>query len=64
MEGRYRFQALPKAVIQSLLAFSIRYRLPIFFCENPKYSEKVTESLLLKFGREVEKQAKALSQEK
>lgn len=63
-EGRYHSQAIPKAVIQSLLAFSIRYRLPVFFCENREFGEKVTESLLLKFGREVEKAAKSLSCEK
>ena len=60
-EGHYHSQALPKAIIQSLLAFSIRYRLPMFFCESRKYAERVTESLLCKFAREIEKQAKALA---
>jgi len=60
-EGHYHSQALPKAIIQSRLAFSIRYRLPMFFCESRKYAERVTESLLCKFAREIEKQAKALA---
>ncbi len=55
INGRYRSKALPKAMIQSLLAFSIRYRLPIFFCENRKNAEQITESLLEKFVREQEK---------
>jgi hypothetical protein len=52
-----------EAVIQSLLAFSVRYRLPVFFCENRKFGERVTESLLCKFAREIEKQGKALTQQ-
>jgi len=55
INGRFRSEMQPKAAIQSLLAFSIRYRLPIFFCENRKYGQRVTESLLLKYAREVEK---------
>jgi ERCC4-type nuclease len=64
VEKRYRSEALPKSVIQSLLAFSVRYRLPVFFCETRAFAEKVTESLLLKYAREVDKQAKCLSGEK
>lgn len=63
-EHRYHSEALPKSIIQSLLAFSVRYRLPIFFCETRAFAEKVTESLLLKYARELEKQAKCLSGEK
>ena len=53
--GRYRSEMNPKAAIQSLLAFSIRYGLPIFFVENRRYGARVTESLLLKYAREIEK---------
>lgn len=53
--GQYRSQMGPKSAIQSLLAFSIRWRLPIFFCENRKYGQRVTESLLMKYAREIEK---------
>jgi len=58
--GRYRSKMLPKSAIQSLLAFSIRYRLPIFFCENRGYGQKLTESLLCKYAREIEKKAKLI----
>ena len=56
INGRYRSDMTPKSAIQSLLAFSIRYRLPIFFCESREYAQRVTESLLLKYAREIEKQ--------
>jgi ERCC4-type nuclease len=59
VNGRYESKMLPKSAIQSLLAFSVRYKLPIFFCENREYSQRVTESLLCKFAREIEKKFKA-----
>ena len=55
VNGHYRSQMDPKSAIQSLLAFSIRYRLPIWFCESRQYGQRVTESLLLKYAREIEK---------
>ncbi len=61
--GHYRSQMEPKSAIQSLLAFSIRYRLPIFFCENRKYGQRVTASLLLKYAREVEKRYNLIAKE-
>ena len=56
----YRSKMLPQAVIQSLIAFSIRYRLPVWFAGNRQYGQEITESLLLKYGREVEKKWTAL----
>ncbi|MBW1692145.1 MAG: ERCC4 domain-containing protein [Deltaproteobacteria bacterium] len=53
--GNYRSQMGPKSAVQSLLAFSIRYRLPIWFCESRKYAQRITESLLCKYAREIEK---------
>ncbi len=61
VNGHYRSQMGPKSAVQSLLAFSIRYRLPIFFCENREYAQRVTESLLCKYAREVEKKVEAIS---
>lgn len=52
----YRSEMQPKAAIQSLLAFSIRYKLPVWFCESRQYGQRVTGSLLLKYCREIEKQ--------
>ena len=53
--GHYRSQMGPKSAVQSLLAFSVRYRMPIFFCENRKYGTRITESLLCKYAREIKK---------
>ena len=60
--GNYRSKMLPKSAIQSLLAFSIRYRLPIFFAENREYGQRITESLLLKFARDIEKKEKLIEE--
>jgi ERCC4-type nuclease len=61
VNGHYRSQMSSKSAIQSLLAFSVRYRLPVWFCENRKYGQRVTESLLCKYAREIEKKFKLLS---
>jgi len=53
--GRYRSKMNPKSAIQSLLAFSVRYRLPIFFVESKEYGQRLTESLLLRYAKEIEK---------
>lgn len=58
--GRYQSKMLPKAAIQSLLAFSIRYHLPIFFVENRRYGARVTESLLLKYTEELKKRLRKI----
>ena len=55
VNGNYRSEMNPKSAIQSLLAFSIRYRLPIWFCESRQYAQRITESLLCKYIKEVEK---------
>jgi DNA excision repair protein ERCC-4 len=52
-EHEYVSDMAPKSVIQSLLAFSVRYRLPVFFSENRKYSARIIESLLIKYVKEV-----------
>lgn len=53
VEGNYRSKMTPKSAIQSLLTFSVRYKLPIFFCDNRAYGQRVTESLLLKYAKEL-----------
>jgi len=60
VNGHYRSQMNPKSAIQSLLAFSVRHRLPIFFCESRQYGQRVTESLLNKYAREIEKKYKLI----
>ena len=58
--GRYQSKMLPKSAVQSLLAFSVRYRLPIFFAENRNHGQRITESLLCKYAREIQKKAKLI----
>jgi DNA excision repair protein ERCC-4 len=50
----------PKAVCQSLMAFSVRYNLPVFFCPGREYAARVIESLLLKYVAEQERRFKAV----
>lgn len=52
--GRYRSKMNPKSAIQSLVAFSVRYRLPIFFAGDRQSGEMLTESLLCKYLKELE----------
>ena len=56
----YRSEMQPNAVIQSLIAFSIRYRLPVWLAGSREYGQRLTESLLLKYAYEIEKKHKAL----
>lgn len=56
----YRSKMLPRAVLQSLMTFSIRYKMPIWFCGNRQYAERITESLLTKYCKEIEKTWKAI----
>ncbi|MEW6262165.1 MAG: ERCC4 domain-containing protein [Thermodesulfobacteriota bacterium] len=60
-DGHYRSEMNPKAVVQSLLAFSVRYNLPVFFCPGRDYAARVVESLLLKYVAELEKRLKAVA---
>jgi ERCC4-type nuclease len=58
--GKYRSQMNPKSAIQSLLAFSIRYHLPIFFCGNRQHGQRVTQALLEKYAISIERKHKAI----
>jgi len=62
VNGSYRSQMTPKSAIQSLLAFSVRYRLPLFFVDSRNYGARITECLLLKYAREMEKRTEAISE--
>lgn len=63
VNGHYRSEMNPKSAIQSLLAFSVRYRLPVWFCESRQYAQRITESLLLKYAKEIEKKHKLITKE-
>jgi DNA excision repair protein ERCC-4 len=42
----------PKAVVNSLLSWSVKYGIPIFFAGNRKYARGVTYKLLEKFWKQ------------
>jgi DNA excision repair protein ERCC-4 len=48
----YKSDMHPTAVLQSCLAFFVRYQVPFLFCETRRTAEYVTVSLLEKFVRE------------
>ena len=61
VNGHYRSKMGAKSAVQSLIAFSVRYKLPIFFCENREYGQRITESLLCKYSTEIERRFNELS---
>lgn len=50
--GNYRSKMTPKSAIQSLVAFSVRYKMPVWFAGNREYGQRLTESLLEKYLKE------------
>ena len=59
--GNYRSKMNAMSAVQTLMAFSIRYRLPIFFAGDRTRGQHITESLLTKYLRELEKSIKAIN---
>jgi len=56
--GRYRSEMKPEAVLQSIITFQIRYRVPFLWCGNRQGGEYMTFSLLQKYLYEIEKRFK------
>jgi len=50
LAGRYRSQMKANAVVETIAAFSTRYRTPFLFCGNRAGGERMTYSLLAKYG--------------
>lgn len=55
MAGRYRSLMNANSVLQSIAAFSIRYRIPFLFCGDRPGAELMTYSLLSKYLYEIGK---------
>lgn len=55
--GDYRSMMRPKAAIESISAFEVRYGTHFLFCGSAELAAAKCESLLLKFHRETEKRA-------
>lgn len=62
-KGRYRSRMTPQSALQSIVAFSIRYSLPVWFAGDRQQGQYITASLLIKLASEVEKKWKALGSE-
>jgi len=58
--GRYRSNMKPKAALQSIFAFMIRYRVAFLFCGSRRGGEYVCHSLLSKFLYEMERKNDAV----
>jgi ERCC4-type nuclease len=53
-DHKYKSLITPKSVLQSVFALSVRFKLPVFFCDSRRYAARTVESLLQKFIREVQ----------
>lgn len=51
--GRYRSEMKPEAVLQSVLAFQVRYRVPFLMAGTRAAAEYLTHGLLSKYLREI-----------
>jgi len=60
MAGRYRSRMTVNAVVETIAAFSTRYRTPIFFCGTRAGGERMTYSLLAKYAHNLLRGVKAL----
>ncbi len=58
-QGRYRSEMTPQAVLQSLVTFQVRYRVPFMWCGNRAGAQFMTFSLLAKYLREIGERYKA-----
>lgn len=47
--GAYRSEMSPASVVQSIIALSVRYRVPVFFAESREMGARITESILRKY---------------
>lgn len=60
-KGEYRSKMQPKAVIQSLICYSVRFDIPVWFCGSREYAERVCQSILEKYAREYYKKFQLLT---
>ena len=58
---RYRSNATPKSVLNSLAAFEVRYSIPTVWASSPHEAASLIEGWALWFARELLKAAKAIT---
>ena len=60
LRGSYRSRMRSEAAIESVASFSTRYRTPFLFCGNRQGGERMTYSLLAKYGHNLLRAARLL----
>jgi DNA excision repair protein ERCC-4 len=63
LSGRFRSRMQVNAVVESISAFSVRYRAPFFFAGNRQAGERLTYSLLAKYGHNLLRAARLFEKE-
>lgn len=58
---RYRSEMRPQAILQSIMAFMVRYRVNFILAGSREAAEYITHGILSKFAEEVEKRFKVLA---
>lgn len=53
LDGKYRSQAHPNAVLGSVVAVCVDFQIPIFFCSDRESARRFTEKILLRFHKKV-----------
>tara|TARA_Y100000310_G_scaffold343112_1_gene449261 strand:+ start:2085 stop:2603 length:519 start_codon:yes stop_codon:yes gene_type:complete len=51
--GNYRSRATTQSVIQSVVALSVRHRVPVWLAGSREFGQRLTESLLVKYARDI-----------
>lgn len=51
--GRYRSRMTPQSAIQTLLTFSVRYGIPVFFAESRESEKKLLSEILMSSSRRI-----------
>ena len=59
--GRYRSKLNPESAWQSVLAFSMRYRVPFIFCQSREDAEVVTFNFLRHYANDRMRELQAIS---
>jgi len=59
--GNYRSDMNPVAAVQTMIAFTVRYKVPFMFCKDRRGAEYVTYSLLQKYIHELEERYRRMT---
>ena len=57
-KGNFKSKMSVTSAVASILAFSVRYKLPIFFCQDRQQASQIVEGLLRQYLRQFDKKLK------